>query len=159
MFQVGDKVVYPMHGAGVIEQIEEKEIFGKTQSYYIMHLPIGALNVMIPTDPEHDIGLRAIVSPQEAAGVLERLSALEIEENSNWNKRYRDNMLRLKSGELQEVARVVKSLLLRDSARSLSTSERKMLVSAKQILVSELALALDRTADAVEQQIDALLHE
>ena len=157
MFQAGDKVVYPMHGAGIIDRIEDREILGRKQSYYIMHLPIGSMDVMIPTAPEHGGGLRAVVDAERARAVLQHLGEVEEDETSNWNKRYRDNMLRLKGGELEEVARVVKSLLTRESGRSLSTSERKMLVSARQILVSELVLALDLEKDAVETQIDEAL--
>lgn len=153
MFHVGDKVVYPMHGAGVIDGIEEKEIFGKRQTYYLMHLPVGELSVMIPTETT-GVALREISSADEAERVLEELSQVELCEDGNWNKRYRDNMSRLKNGALEDVAAVVKSLLERDRERSLSTSERKMLVSARQILVSEIVLATGESREQVETKIE-----
>ena len=154
MFHVGDKVVYPMHGAGIIDGIEEKEIFGKKQSYYIMHLPLGELNVMIPTSAT-GVSLREVSSHDEAGRVLHELPTLESEEDINWNKRYRENMVKLKKGDLTEVASVVKSLLERDRQRSLSTSERKMLISAKQILVSEMVLAMGESRDVIEDKIES----
>lgn len=157
MFQIGDKVVYPMHGAGIIDRIEEKEILGNKQSYYIMHLPIGSMDVMIPTAPENGGGLRPVVDTDRAKSVMKHLPELEVDATTNWNKRYRDNMLRLKGGELEEVAYVVKSLITREGSRALSTSERKMLVSARQILISELVLALDMEKSKAEEEVEAAL--
>ena len=156
MFCVGDKVVYPMHGAGIIDGIEEREIFGKRQMYYLMHLPLGELNVMIPTEGT-SVSLREVSSAAEAERVLDALPDVEPEESQNWNKRYRDNMVKLKNGALAEVAEVVKSLLERDRERSLSTSERKMLVSARQILISEIVLATGESEERIEEKIESAL--
>lgn len=157
MFQIGDKIVHPMHGAGVVDGIVTKKVDGVTREYYSMKLPVGGMLVMIPVQTCEEIGVRAIISAGEAERVIQAISGLEVEVISNWNQRHRENMLRLKSGDLLEVARVVKGLLHRESQRSLSTSERKMLYSAKQILISELVLAQNATYEEVERRINQVL--
>lgn len=155
MLQVGDKVVYPMHGAGVIEAIEEKEILGKTQKYYILKLPIDDIKVMIPLTSAADIGIRHVISRDETKKVLAALSErAEDNDNSNWNRRYRINMDKIKSGNIYEVVDVVRSLMVREKRKGLSAGERKMLNSAKQILISELVLANGVDAGEVERLIE-----
>jgi CarD family transcriptional regulator len=158
MYNVGDKIVYPMHGAGIIESIEEKEILGKSCSYYVMKIPIGDLKVMIPTNNVDDIGIRDVISISEADKVFKILGSGEHELSSNWNKRYRENMVKIKSGNIFEVADVVRSLMQRDRDRGLSTGERKMLSSAKQILISELVLAKGINQHEVEDKIQQYLY-
>ena len=133
MFQVGDKVVHPMHGAGVIDSIVDEKIGGAV------------------------IGLRAVVDAAAADAVIAALGSLEIEVTANWNKRYRENLERLKSGDLYEVARVIKCLMSRDAQRGLSNGERKMLHSAKQIFISEMVLAKDVPYSDIEGQVNACL--
>jgi len=154
MFNVGDKIVYPMHGAGIIESIEEKEILGERQSYYIVRMPIGDMRVMIPIKSVDDIGIREIVSIQQARQVLESLKTHKVNMTSNWNKRYRENMVKIKSGNIFEVAEVVRTLMLREKQKGLSTGERKMLNSAKQILVSELVLVEGKNQSEIESIIN-----
>lgn len=158
MYNVGDKIVYPMHGAGIIESIEEKEILGKLCSYYVMKIPIGDLKVMIPTNNVHDIGIRDVVSISDADRVFKALGSGHQEFSPNWNKRYRDNMVKIKSGDIFEVAEVVRSLMQRERDRGLSTGERKMLNSAKQILISELVLAKGLNQHEVEDKIHEYLY-
>ena len=141
MFNVGDKVVYPMHGAGVIEAIEEKEILGNKQTYYVMKLPIGDMKVMIPTDNVEGVGLREVIPQEEVHKVFEVLRAQRTKMSPNWNRRYRANLEKIKSGDIFEVAEVVRNLAIRDREKGLSTGERKMLDNARQILISELVLA------------------
>lgn len=141
MFNVGDKIVYPMHGAGVIESIEEREILGQKQNYYVVRMPIGDMRVMIPTENIGDIGIREIIGDKDAERVFAILQDQSINVTNNWNKRYRENMVKIKSGDIFEVADVVRTLALREKEKGLSTGERKMLNSAKQILISELVLA------------------
>jgi len=141
MYSIGDKIVYPMHGAGVIESIEEKEVLGQRQNYYILKMPLGDMRVMIPTQNVVVIGIRDIIDSDQIEGVLQVLKDTTININSNWNKRYRENMIKIKSGSIYEVADVVRSLMQREKSKGLSTGERKMLNSAKQILISELVLA------------------
>lgn len=157
MFQVGDRIVHPMHGAGVIDSIAAKKINGVMRDYYVLKLPVGGMLVMIPTENCEEIGVRAIVEADEAERVIESLAHIEIDSDPNWNRRYRENMLRLKSGDLFEVARVMKSLILREGEKGLSTGERKMLHSAKQILISEIVMAESSNYEDVEKRIDLAL--
>lgn len=157
MFQVGDKIVHPMHGAGVIDSIVQKKVNGVLREYYILKIPLNGMLVMIPTHNSEEIGVRPIVVGEEADRVIAAIPGMDVEMDSNWNRRYRENMLRLKSGDLLEVARVVKGLVRRDGERGLSTGERKMLHSAKQILISEIVLSQDSSYEAVEARIDSAL--
>ncbi|AEE96218.1 CarD family transcriptional regulator [Mahella australiensis] len=155
MLQIGDKVVYPMHGAGVVEAIEEKEILGVTQKYYILKLPVCDVKIMIPLSSADDIGIRHIIDEDESKRVLAALSQNNQDgDNTNWNRRYRINMDKIKSGDIYEVADVVRSLMIREKQKGLSAGERKMLNSAKQILVSELALANSTGTDEIERLIE-----
>lgn len=159
-YGVGDKIVYPMHGAGIIEAIEEREIMGARQNYYIMRMPIGDMRVMIPMDNAEEIGLRDVIDEPEADRVLAEFQNCRTEMDPNWNKRYRENMSRIKSGDIYEVVRVVKNLMFRDKSRGgLSTGERKMLNSAKQILVSELVVAKNLTQNKVEQLMNEMIEQ
>lgn len=157
-YKIGDKIVYPMHGAGVIESIEEDEILGKRQKYYIMKMPIGDMKVMIPLENVEEIGIRDVIDVQEADKVLEAFKNCKADQDVNWNKRYRENMLRIKSGDIYEIVHVVKNLMYRDKSRGLSTGERKMLGSAKQILVSELVIAKSLKQAQIENIMDELVN-
>lgn len=155
MFCVGDKVAHPMHGAGVIDAIVTETVAGARQDYYVFHMPVGGLTLKIPTAAAGASGLRGIWERSRVQQLLRDIAGLEVERfTGSWNQRYRENMQRLKSGDLYEVARVVKGLLHRESERGLSTGERKMLRTAKQILISEMALSTGETYDALEEQID-----
>ena len=153
MYNVGDEVVYPMHGAGVIDSIEEKEILGEKQSYYILKMP-GEVKVMIPTAKAEEVGVRNIIDKSSADKVIGVLEKDETEMDKNWNKRYRDNMDKMKSGDIYEVADVVRNLSFKQKEKGLSTGEKKMLNNAKQILVSELVLAEHATQDVIEEEIE-----
>lgn len=154
MFLVGDKVVHPMHGAGVIEQITRERMGGQINSYYVFRMPVGGLTLKIPTDSWRELGLRKLSTAEHIRQVLAAIPALEIQMSTNWNQRYRDNLARLKSGDLLEVARVIKGLMWRDMRRGLSNGERKMLHSAKQILISEVVLVENAEYPAVERRIN-----
>ena len=158
MFRIGDKIVHPMHGAGVVDEIVKRRINGVVRDYYSLKLPIGGMLVMIPTDHCEEIGVRSVLSGDEAERVLGQMSDIQVEMDTNWNHRYRENMLRLKSGDLLEVAKVVKGLMLRDGRRGLSTGERKMLHSAKQILISEIGMAQSISYQEAESRINEALH-
>ncbi|MBA4603142.1 CarD family transcriptional regulator [Thermoactinomyces sp. AMNI-1] len=156
MFNVGDKVVYPMHGAGVIESIEEKEILGERQKYYVMRMPIGNMKVMVPLNNVDIIGLREVVDEMTVDKVLKQMKEKDNHDTLNWNRRYRANMDKIKSGDIYEVAEVVCSLMLRDEEKGLSTGERKMLDNARQILVSELVLASDMNEEEALELIEGI---
>ena len=157
MFSVGDKIVYPMHGAGTIDSIEEKDILGEKQSYYILKMP-SDVKVMIPTAKAEEVGVRNIIDKQSAEKVFKVLSQDETEMEKNWNKRYRDNMDKMKSGDIYEVADVVRNLSFKQKEKGLSTGEKKMLNNAKQILVSELVLAEHATQDVIEEEIESKIN-
>ena len=154
MFSIGDLVVHPMHGAGVIDDIVRERVAGTTKEYYVFKMPMGGLILKIPTENSQAIGIRKVISKAEADELLDEIPSIAVEHNANWNKRYQENLLRLKSGDLREVAQVIKGLMRRDTLRGLSTGERKMLHSAKQIMISELVLVLGSDYKSVEGQLD-----
>lgn len=125
MFKVGDKVVYPNHGAGTIVGIETKNILGEEKKYYIMKLPIGDMKVMIPVEKVEEIGVRNIIDEEEADNVLKLLKGDKSKMSQNWNRRYRANMEKLKTGDIYEVGEVVRNLTIRDHEKGLSTGEKK----------------------------------
>ncbi|MCL1983169.1 MAG: CarD family transcriptional regulator [Clostridiales bacterium] len=142
MFTIGDKIVHPMHGAGVIEEIEEMKILGEVKKYYVLKFPCGDMKIMIPVDSTKQIGVRSVVSVvklEEAISILESESS---EMSANWNRRYRENSEKLKTGDVLEVAEVVRNLMRTDREKKLSTGEKKMLSDAKQILLSEIILIM-----------------
>lgn len=157
MFKVGDRVVYPMHGAGVIQSIEQKEILGAVQQYYVMHLPMGDMMVMIPLDSADEVGLREVINSEEVEQVLEVLRGDTTKMSTNWNRRYRANLEKIRTGNIYEVAEVVRNLALRDQEKGLSTGERKMLESARGILLSELCLSQDVEESEVEAALSQVL--
>lgn len=154
MFKIGDKVVYPMHGAGIIEAIEEKEVLGETRQYYILRLPVGDMKVMIPIANCKEVGLREVIDDDGVQRVLGILSDKSSSMSDNWNRRYRANLEKIKSGNIYEVAEVVRNLVKRDREKGLSSGERKMLENARQILVSELVLATEMEEDKTKSMID-----
>ena len=156
-FRVGDRIAHPMHGAGVIDSVVKRKINGTERDYYVLKLPAGDMLVMIPVDTSAEIGVRPIVDADEAEKILGSIPGLEIEMTQNWNKRYRETMLKIKSGNLLEVAAVVKGLMQRDKERGLSTGERKMLHSAKQILISEIVLSESASYEEVEERLNSAL--
>ncbi|MFA7410946.1 MAG: CarD family transcriptional regulator [Tissierellaceae bacterium] len=160
MFNVGDKVVYPMHGAGIIEGIEEKEILGEIRRYFIMRMPIGDMKVMVPVDNVEEVGVREIIDPNELERVISILKGNKTSMPQNWNRRYRINMDRIKSGDIFEIAAVVRNLLMMDLEKGLSTGEKKMLSSAKQMLLSEMVLVSDSDIEKIEKLvIEAVKYE
>ena len=154
MFSIGDLVVHPMHGAGVIDDIVREKVAGAAQEYYVFKMPVGGLVLKIPVSNSDVVGLRGIISRAEAEKLLNALPDLAVETTANWNKRNQENLTRLKSGDLYQVARVIKGLMQRDAVRGLSTGERKMLHNAKQIMISELVLAESSPYQEVETRID-----
>lgn len=157
MYQIGDKVVHPMYGGGVVDSIVQKTVDGVVRDYYILKLPNRSMVVMVPTDNCEEIGVRRVVDQTQADKVMAAIPDIQVEMTANWNHRYRENMERMKSGDLLEVARVIKGLTIRDQKRGLSTGERKMLHSARQILISEIVLAKSSSYESVEKELDTAL--
>jgi CarD family transcriptional regulator len=154
MFVIGDRIVYPMHGAGVIEAVEERRILGETRRYYILNIAFGDMKIMIPCDSSELIGVREVITADQIMDVMEVLSMDSTEMSDNWNRRYRENMAKLKTGEPGHVAEVVRNLMRIDRVKKLSTGEKKMLANAKQILISELILAVNEEAAELESRIE-----
>lgn len=146
-----------MHGAGVIDSIVRRKVAGQVQEYYQLKLSVGNMVVMVPTDNTGGIGMRPVVSGAKAEELMTEMEGIEVDMTQNWNRRYRENLERIKSGDLLEVARVVKGLRQREGQRGLSNGERKMLHTAKQILISELVLAQSLPYETVESSVDMVL--
>ena len=157
MYQIGDRIVHPMHGAGVIESIVEEKIGGKRVQFFVFKMPISGLTLKIPTENCNLIGIRPVMPKREIEAVIARVPELGTDMTANWNHRYRENMERIKSGDLLEVAGVIKALMHRDRERGLSNGERKMLHSAKQILISEVVLSEDVSYAEAESRINAVM--
>lgn len=157
-FHIGDKVSHPVHGAGVLESIVQKKVDGVTRDYFIMRPPKGTMTIMIPIESSQEIGVRPVLEQEQLDRVLAAIPELKVEMTPNWNRRYRENLERIKSGNLLEVAAVAKGLTQRDtSRRGLSTGERKMLNSARQILISEIVLSKGQSYEAAEAELNSAL--
>ncbi|MCR5009769.1 MAG: CarD family transcriptional regulator [Clostridia bacterium] len=154
MFAVGDKVVYPMHGAGLVEKIEDRQILGETRAYYIIRIKGGNMQVMVPVRGAEDIGLRFVVDPKEFDEIYKVLGSESTPMDDNWNRRNRDNMEKLKTGDPEQVAEVIRNLVRVDRVKKLSTGEKKLLNTAKQILCSEMTMVLNVNDSAALALID-----
>lgn len=164
MYKVGDSFVHPMHGAGVVEEIQVKEFLGEQKHYYIMKM--NAVNksqtssdvcVMVPVDNAGSIGIRDVIEETMANEVYEAFRSYQADHTSNWNKRYRENMEKIKSGDILETAYVVKTLMLKELMKGLSMGEKKMLHDAKQIMFSELALATRKSIEELETMFQEIV--
>ncbi len=153
MFKIGDQVVYPSHGAGTVEAIEEKTVLGKRRIYLIIQMLASDLTVSVPEERALEVGLRPVITEAEIAAVYDILMQEQSEMESNWNKRFRANMEKIKGGDIAEVAEVYRNLFIRDRERGLSTGERKMLSDVQQMLISELALASGKETEVVKKEV------
>lgn len=157
MYKIGEKIVYPMHGAGIIKAFEEKEILGNVQKYYVLEISGNEATHLVPVATADSIGVRPIIQKDIVDTIYSLISQYTEEDTSNWNKRYRENLRKMKTGFLEEVAKVVSSLSLRELEKPLSTSEKKMLTNATNILVSELTLVTGDTKENIHNKIKDLL--
>lgn len=143
MFEIGDKVSYPMHGAGIISDIDKKELLGEVKEYYTIKIPVGDVKVSVPVENAERLGLRPVIDRSELDGILETLKADKTKSDVNWSKRHRNNFEKLKSGDILEVCEVVRDLTLLSKERNLSGGDRRMLTNSMNLLLSELILAYD----------------
>ena len=141
MFKIGDKIVYPMHGAGIIDSIEKKEFLGEEKDYFILKMPIGDMDISIPTNKINDMNIRDVISKEEGDRVLKILDDEPSDMSSNWTVRYRQNQEILKTGDIFEIAKMVRNLAILDKDKGLSTTEKKLLNRSRRILASELVMA------------------
>ena len=156
-FDVGDKVVYPHHGAATIEKREKKEAFGKKQEYLVLRLAYGDLTLMVPADNAEEIGLRDVINDEEVEEVFAVLRKKEARMPTNWSRRFKNHVEKLKSGDIYQVAEVVRNLTIREKDKGLSAGEKRMLGKARQILVSELTFALKLDEETAELKLDEVL--
>jgi len=156
-FKVGDTVVYPHHGAALIEAIEIRQIKGVDKTYLVLKVAQGDLTIRVPADNAEFVGVRDVVGQEGLDRVFEVLRAPYTEEPTNWSRRYKANLEKLASGDVIKVAEVVRDLWRRERERGLSAGEKRMLAKARQILVSELALAENTNEDKAEALLDEVL--
>lgn len=157
-FRVGDKVVYPHHGAATIESVEKRELLGEERDYYILKLAYGELTLMVPTDSTDEVGLREVTPEKELPKVIKVLKKNEPTTNTtNWSRRFKANVEKLKSGDIYQVADVVRSLHQRDKEKGLAAGEKRMLTKARQILVSELTFSKNCDEEEAERMLDEVL--
>lgn len=156
MFEIGDRIVYPMHGAGVIVEKTLKTILGVEKEYYILSIPVGEIRISVPIDKINDMGIRTIVDESEIENILEILKLKDVEINSNWNARYRENLEKLRLGELEGIAEVFRDLYTLDLDRGLSMAEKKLLHSSKKMLISELSVVEGKKVAEVEKKLENL---
>ena len=159
-FKVGEVVVYPHHGAAVIEDIEERQMGGEKLEYLVLHINQSDLVVRVPIKNAKNVGVRDVVGKEGLEKVLSVLREEDVEEAGNWSRRYKANQERLASGDINKVAEVVRDLWRRDQGKGLSAGEKRMLGKARHILVGELALAKpvdEKKADTMLEEIDATI--
>jgi CarD family transcriptional regulator len=156
-FKVGETVVYPHHGAALIEAIETRVIKGEERRYLVLKVTQGDLTVRVPADNVDLVGVRDVVNQEGLDRVFEVLRTPHTEEPTNWSRRYKANLEKLASGDVIKVAEVVRDLWRRERDRGLSAGEKRMLAKARQILVSELALAEHTNEDKAETLLDEVL--
>ncbi len=159
MFHKGDTVVHPEHGAAVIEELREREILGERRKYFVLRVAYGDLTLLVPVDNTEEVGLRQVVSKSEVKKVLDVLRQDESKMAANWSRRFKNNIEKLRSGDIYQVAEVVRNLSIRERDRGLSAGEKRMIAKARQILVSELTYATGGTEEKAEAMIDKVLEE
>lgn len=157
MYKIGDKILYPMHGAGTIEKIESREILGQVKDYYILNISCGGMGLMLPVDSCDKIGVRPIVSVEEMERAFRILGEESTKMADNWNKRQRENMDKLKTGKIEITAEIVRNLTRNDRDRKLSAGEKKMLSNARRILVSEVMLVKGIDSDEALALVEAAI--
>ena len=152
--KIGDRIVYPMHGAGEIADIEEQEVGDVKKSYYILRLPMGSLKLMLPVDKVEELGLREVIDKSRLSELIEVLSGKMEKSQGSWNKRFHANLERMKTGDILEVAAVARNLERQNLQKKISSGERRILDLARQILISELVYVLKKTPEEVSDWVD-----
>ena len=154
---IGDRVVYPMHGAGEITGVEENEVGGVVSSYYIFRLPMGNLKLMLPVDKVEEVGLRELIAPAQVEEVTEILRAETEQIPGSWNKRFQTNLERLKTGSIFDAASVARNLSRQNSKKKISSGEKRLLDLSRQILISELVYVCDKSPEEITAWVDELI--
>lgn len=152
-FKVGDRVVYPHHGAAIIERKEMREVLGEKKEYLVLKVAHGDLTLSVPSDKVDDVGMRPPISAEDVDDLFQLLSKKDVREPTNWSRRFKNHQEKLKSGDVYQVAEVVRNLALREVSKGLSAGEKAMLVKARGVLVSELSFALDVSEDEALEKL------
>ena len=152
--KIGDKFVYPMHGAGEITEIEENEVGGVKNSYYILRLPVGDMKLMLPVDKVEEVGLRELIKPAQVEEVAKVLQAESESLQISWNKRYHMNLERLKTGNIFDAATVARNLTRQNSKKKVSSGEKKLLDLSRQILITELVYVCEKSPEEITAWVD-----
>jgi CarD family transcriptional regulator len=158
-FEIGDNVVYPHHGAGVVLKKEEKEFLGETREYLTIKILHNNMTVQVPCENAGQAGLRRVIGERDVKRVIGVLTDEVSEMPKNWNRRFKHNREKIKTGDVFELAEVVRNLAIREMEKGLSTGEKQMYTRAKKILASEFMYALDKDEDGAEEYLDELLTE
>lgn len=160
MFEIGQRILYPHHGVVTLQSIEEREFSGCRSTYYVLRMESESLTLLVPTDAAEQVGLRPLISRKEVKKVLQSLSqkdGVQQENTSNWSRRFKEHVDKIRSGDVYQLAEVVKGLTLRERERGLSLGEKRTLQKARQILVEELAFASDTPREEMEKVVDRVL--
>jgi CarD family transcriptional regulator len=157
MFNIGDKVFYPRHGAGIIEGIEEKEVLGEKCKYYVIRIALGDMRVMVPLNKTEIHGIRGITSENRIDDIYNILSGETSYMCNNWSKRYRESEAKIRKGDIFEMSELVKNLTITDRQKKLSAGEKRILENARQLLVSELMLILGEPYEKIEETVERLI--
>jgi CarD family transcriptional regulator len=157
LYDIGDKVVYPHHGAGTVVKKEKREVLGQQREYLTIKILHNDMTVQVPSENADAVGLRRVIGEKEIGGVLKALTALSTEMPKNWNRRFKHNRDKMKTGDILELAEVVRNLALRDREKGLSTGEKQMFVKAKKILASELMYAKDMDEETCAEWLEDVL--
>ncbi len=158
-FEVDDNVVYPHHGAGVVLKKETRDMMGEAREYLTIKILHNDMTVMVPCDNAHRAGLRRVIDEEQVRRVIDVLTGEVSEMPKNWNRRFKYNREKIKTGDVYELAEVVRNLAIREWEKGLSTGEKQMYTRAKKILASEFMYALDKDEEGAEDYIDELLEE
>lgn len=156
-FKVGDRVVYPHHGAAVIERKEKGEAFGEETEFLVLKVAHGDLTLKVPVGKAEEVGMRPPIGKEEVEDLFELLAKKDIREPANWSRRFKNHQEKLKSGDVYQVAEVVRNLALRDQSKGLSAGEKQMFVKARNVLVSELSFALNVSEEEALSRVEKTL--
>ncbi|MDH3707531.1 MAG: CarD family transcriptional regulator [Acidimicrobiia bacterium] len=156
-FNVGDRVVYPHHGAAVVEKKEMKEAFGEKTEYLVLKMAHGDMMLSVPSEKAEEVGMRWPISTEDVEDLFEVLAKRDVREPANWSRRFKNHQEKLKSGDVYQVAEVVRNLALRDKDKGLSAGEKSLFTKARNVLVSELSFALDVSEDDALARVEGAL--
>jgi CarD family transcriptional regulator len=157
VFCVGDKVVYPMYGAGTIIDLEEKVIDGAPHSYYVLSIPVGNLKILVSVKNAESAGIRSIIDSNRLISIIDEVKNIPVSMHENWNQRYKENMEKIKTGNIGLVAEVFRNLRVREREKGLSSAEKKVLSTAKQIILSEIILSHEVERPQAEDILDTVI--